>query len=109
MTDRLPKEYSTLEKFVDAWSLPDRDSRSQQRANSSAEERAEFFNATKDHVDSALAMLDRKPLHELNEQEQRLLNLLLAFAHVSLAIEIQANAESQHAKSREALRFTLPV
>ncbi|MFT3929693.1 MAG: hypothetical protein QM709_05255 [Spongiibacteraceae bacterium] len=105
MDHRLPKEYAALERFVDTWSLPDRAARSLQRAHSTTEERAEFYNTTKEYVATALDVLDQKPLHALNAQEQCLLNLLLSFAHVSLAVEIQGNAESQHAISREALQF----
>ncbi len=105
MSHRLPPQYAALERFVATWSLPDSASRSLQRAKSTEQEREEFFNAVRGHIDSALNALDQKPLRALNEQEQCLLNLLLSFAHVALAIEIQGSAEEQHACGREALRF----
>ncbi|MET0658751.1 MAG: hypothetical protein ABW110_11415 [Steroidobacteraceae bacterium] len=105
-TAQLPAKFAALEPFVAAWSIEGANNRARRRLTSTAEERAAFFDAAKDLVVPALDYLDRKPLAELDEQEQRLMNLLLSVCHVSLAVEIQRDAESQHAQGAQHLRIT---
>ena len=54
----------------------------------------------------AIDLLDRKPLDQLDEREQRLLNLALSFGHIALAVEIQGPDEAQHAELRKYMRIT---
>ena len=102
----LPPGFDALEPFVESWALAGAANRSNRRLQSSEAERIAFFNAAKDLVPAGLDYLDRKPLNQLDEREQRLMNLLLSFCHVSLAVEIQADDEPKHAAVRQFITIT---
>jgi len=102
----LPPGFETLERFVGFWAVEGAANRDRCRSVSSSTERSEFFNAAKDLVPAALTLLDSKLLDQHDESERRLMNLLLSFAHVSLAVELQGDAESQHARDRFHMRIT---
>ena len=102
----LPLGFEQLAPFVDAWSLGAAALRAQRRLESSAAERLAFYAAAKDALPAALAHLDRRPLAELDDQEKRLMNLLLSFAHVALAVEVQGDDEARQAQARRHLRIT---
>ena len=76
------------------------------RSASQPADRVAFFNAAKDLLAPGLDYLDKKPLAELDEQDQRLLQLLLSMAHVSLAVEIQGNDEPKHAEGARHMTIT---
>lgn len=102
----LPSGYEALEPFVENWAIEGVANRARRRSESTAAERAAFFSAAKEFVAPALDQLDNKPLAELNNREERLLNLMLTLAHVALAVEIQGEVEAEHAQMREHMRFT---
>lgn len=102
----LPTGFETLEPFVSTWLAPTAAGRSRLRLERSEEERVAFFNAVKDQVPAALSHLDAKPLAELDDSEQRLMGLLLTFAHVSLAVETQRDHEPRHAELRRHITIT---
>ena len=102
----LPQGFETLEPYAVLWAVAGSGNRAQRRQDSSAAERAAFYNAAKDKLADALAYLDKKPLDRLDEKEQRLMNLLLTLAHVALASEIQRENEAAHAKDRRFVRIT---
>lgn len=102
----LPAGYEPLERFVDRWAISGSACRAQRRNESSAEERQTFFDAAKDFVGPALDQLDKKALASLDDSERRLLDLMLSFAHVALAVEIQGEAEPRHAHFRTTMRIT---
>ena len=76
------------------------------RDESTAEERVAFFDAAKGLAGAALSHLDRKPLSQLDEQEQRLMDLMLSFAHIAQAVEVQGDTEERHAKFRPEMQIT---
>ena len=94
----LPSGFESLEPFVEKWSIAGAANRVQCRIESEADDRVAFYNAAKDLTAPALALLDQKPLAQLDAEEERLMNLLLSLAHISLAVEVQADAESKHAR-----------
>lgn len=102
----LPEGYEALEPFAADWALPTAADRAAKRGDSTPDERKAFYDATLPLAGATLTALDAKPLEELSEQEQRLLNLLLTFAHVSLAVEVQGEAEAQHAFWRSRMQIT---
>ncbi len=104
--NQLPAGFESLEPFVADWAIAGANNRLRRRLASTESERVAFFHAAKDLVVPALDHLDRKPLAELDEQEQRLMNLLLSICHVSLAVEIQGDAEAMHAEGARHLRIT---
>ena len=107
MTDiSLPSGFELLERFVPGWTVQSSDDRDRLRGESAAEARAEFFAAMRGQLEPALTLLDAKPVTELQADEKRLLSLILSFAHVSLAEEVQRDHEPRHAVQRRFLRIT---
>ena len=53
-----------------------------------------------------MAELDQKPFENFDEQEKRLMNLMLSFAHVSLAVKQLGDAEPRHAGYRKVMKIT---
>lgn len=94
---QLPHGFEALEPYVSMWAIKGANTRLQQRLNSSEQERTAFFEVGKELVPAALELLDQKPLSQLSEQEDRLMDLVLSLAHVSLAVEIQRDDEPKHA------------
>lgn len=102
----LPAGFEALEPFVAGWAISGTANRARRRDESTAEERVAFFDAAKGLAGAALSHLDRKPLSQLDEQEQRLMDLMLSFAHIAQAVEIQGDTEERHAKFRPEMQIT---
>ncbi len=105
----LPGGFEDLEPFVERWAVSGTANRARLRRQSAPEERAAFFETARELVDPALTLLDQKPLEQLDEREQRLMNLVLSLAHISLAVELQGPDESEHARFAEHMRITRSV
>ena len=106
MSNQLPTGYEVLEPFVDYWAVPGTAARAACRDNSTPAQRNAFYETAKGLVPQALEQLDAKGLGGLDAQEQRLLDLLCSFAHVTLAVEMLADAEPRHAQFRKEMRIT---
>ena len=102
----LPKGFEALEPFVAKWAIKGMAARAQARLDSTEAERGAFFEAAKDLAAPALARLDQKPLAKLDASEKRLMDLMLSFAHVSIAVEMQGDNEPKHAKAAPRMRIT---
>lgn len=102
----LPEAYAQLEPFAARWSLPTTAQRTVARSTSTAEERQAFYDAMSPLAAGVLDALDAKPLEALSEAEKRLLDLVLAYAHVALAVEIQGKEESWHRQWRDRMVVT---
>jgi hypothetical protein len=101
----LPAGFKALEPFVASWATFGTAGRAQRRNESTASERSAFYEAAKDLAPDALALLDQKPLEAFDEREERLMNLMLSLAHVSLAVESQGSDEERHAEYRQYMRI----
>jgi hypothetical protein len=106
MSALLPSGFETLEPFVTRFAIPGTANRAWLRGDASPEEREAFYDAAKDLIAPALDLLDQKPLDQLDDSEQRLLNLTLSFGHVALSVEIQGPDEANHAELRQYMRIT---
>ena len=102
----LPAAYAALEPFVADWALPTTAARAARRGSSTAAERQAFYDAVQPVAGEALAGIEARPLESLSEAEKRLLDLLLTFAHVSLAVEIHGKAEAAHTPWRNRMVIT---
>ena len=94
-----------LAALVLALTLGGSAARAQLRSDTSAAERQEFYDAANGSIAPALELLDTKRLDELDEAEERLMNLCLAFAHIALAVEIQGPDEARHAGLRAHMKI----
>jgi len=106
MSTLLPDGFESLEFFVDRWAVKGSANRDARRTESTENERVAYFEAAKGLVPAALELLDKKPLSELNEKENRLLDMMLSFCHVSMAVEMLGKAEARHAQFRKAMPIT---
>jgi len=102
----LPLGFKALEPFARSWALANAAQRAERRTKSSEDERIAFHAAAKDLLAPALAYLDQTPLKTFDEKQQCLMNLMLSFAHVAQAVELQRDNETRHAKLRAALKIT---
>ena len=102
----LPAGFAALEPFVAQWSIAGAANRVQRRLDSEAAERIAFYNAALDLAAPALALLDQKSLDQFDDKDERLMNLLLTLAHISLAVEVQAEAEPKHARFARFMPIT---
>jgi hypothetical protein len=102
----LPDGFESLEPFVSVWALEGANNRARARLTSQNAERVAFFEAVKPLLARALGFLDQKPLRQFNDQEKRLMLLLLSFAHVTLAVEIQRDHEPKHALDAQFMTIT---
>lgn len=103
---RLPDGFAALEPFVQQWAVEGAANRALLRGRSSDAERSAFFAAAQPLLGTALDRLDTTSLAGFDAAEQRLMNLMLSLAHVSLAVEIQAGEEARHARMRERMVIT---
>ena len=109
MTDvasQLPAGFEALEPFVAGWAIKGAGNRATRRVDSTEAERVAFFEAAKPLLEPALAYLDGKPLDQLEARDKRLMDLMLSFAHVALAVETQGDDEAKHAKDARFLTIT---
>jgi len=102
----LPPGFEVLEPFVESWAVAGTANRAQRRLASSQADRVAFFTAAKDVLATALTYLDLKPLDQLDEKEERLMNLMLSLCHVALAVEMQRDAEEKHSRDRRHMKIT---
>jgi hypothetical protein len=106
MSRLLPEGFEGLEPFVERWAVAGTAARSAVRGSSTPEERVAFFAAGAPLLGRALDYLDGKPLAQLAGADERLMNLMLALAHVGLAVEIQGPDEAPSAPWRARMRIT---
>ena len=102
----LPSAYAALEPFVAEWALTTTAERAAKRGSATPDQRKAFYDAAMPLAGQALTELDAKPLADLSEAETRLLDLVLTFGHISLAVEVQAGAEAEHTRWRNRMVIT---
>jgi len=102
----LPAGFEALAPFLEFWAVDTAAGRARCRDVSDEPARVAFYNAARELVPAALTLLDAKPLSQLDEGEQRLMKLILSFAHVALAVELQREEEPKHARMRPYMRIT---
>ena len=106
MSSLLPAGFEALTPFVEFWAADSAAERAHCRDSSDEASRTDFYNAISELAPKALAYLDEKALNQLDKSEKHLMKLLLSFAHVSMAVELQRDAEPLHAKNRPHMRIT---
>lgn len=102
----LPTGFEALEPFADRWAGETAAARAGLRDAWPDVERDAFHAACRPLVEPALVRLDAKPLAEHDAADRRLMRLLLTFAHVSLAVEVQRDEEVKHNPLRHSMRIT---
>lgn len=106
MTPALPVGFEALEPFVATWAIDGAAPRAARRSASTEDERRAFYDAVLPLMGAALDHLDATPLAAHDEAQKRLMRLMLSFAHVALAVEMQGPDETRHTPHRDAMRIT---
>lgn len=88
MSSALPSGFETLEPFVAYWAGETTQIRWDRRAAASMDEIQRFYDAMLEHAETALSRLQPRPLDQLENDEGRLLRLLLSLASCSIAVEL---------------------
>ena len=91
----LPSEFAGLEKYARDWALPDSASRGHKRCAATMDEIRGFYDATVGRIDSIVNYLNRYQGGAMPEEATRLLNLALALAEVSRAVEQYGSAGTE--------------
>jgi hypothetical protein len=102
----LPDTFSDLESFAPLWAIEGSAARAALRGDSTKEQRDEFFRAAEHRLREALEYLDSKTLADFDAADRTLMNLVLSYAHVALAVEVQGGDEAKHAKWRPRMVLT---
>ena len=84
----LPKKFASLERFVDAWDLPDINSRYHQRLATPLEEMQQFNDAIVACAEEIKSYLDDKSFDEYTAADRRLARLMFSFSIVAQSVQI---------------------
>lgn len=105
-TTSLPSGFEALEPFVEFWAVDTSAKRAHCRDISDEASRQAFYDVVVTLADQALEYLDSKSLLKLNAHEQKLMQLVLSFGHVAMAVELQREEENEHARWRPFMQIT---
>lgn len=101
----LPAGFEELERFTEAWVLPDAAARMARRQASSLEAIKRFYDAILPRGEAALDYLRQHRLGELPPEAERLLKLMLALAEVAPAVEWYGGPRVTDGFSVERIRY----
>lgn len=83
----LPKPFRNLERFVSEWALPTEVERNHKRRSSPMEVLTDFYDAVLPRFGEILSHLNGVPAEGMPAEERRLVDLSMAFAEASNAVE----------------------
>ncbi|MCB2050817.1 MAG: hypothetical protein KDE63_05240 [Novosphingobium sp.] len=92
----LPAGFESLQPFVRYWAVPGVQERRERREEASMEEITEFYDAMLEKAESAIKLFEGRDLGALEGAELRLMQLLLALAHASMATELHRQPRAPH-------------
>jgi hypothetical protein len=104
MPSALPGGFQSLDPFVPYWSGETTQMRWDRRSAATMEEIQSFYDAMLHHADAALALLQQRPLSELDEPEATLLRLLLSLASCAIAIELHGQPRAPYSPYPHGIR-----
>jgi len=94
----LPERFAALEPFAKYWAAASLSERDNRRLNSTVDQRKAFYDAAGDMAAEAMDYLDSKSFADYSEADHRLMDLMLALVHVTIAVEVQHEDEPIHAR-----------
>ena len=95
---KLPAGFAALEPFAAYWAADSLSQRDTRRLDSTEEQRQSFYTVGKDLAPEAMDYLDGKGFADYDEADHRLMDLMLALVHVTIAVEVQREDEPIHAR-----------
>ncbi len=84
----LPAGFEELEPWVQTWVKPHRDDRYAVRLSQTIDEIAEFYDAIAGRAEEAMSFLDGHDVNNLDDDANRLLQLLYSMILVSYAVNV---------------------
>jgi hypothetical protein len=84
----LPSEFADLELYATRWCLATESERWEARLSSSLDELTEFYSASLNRIETAMAYCDSFPLDDLPAEATNLLHLVFSFVMVSFPVEL---------------------
>jgi hypothetical protein len=97
MTDHvLPEGFSELEPFVAYWAVPGCQERRERREAATMEEIRAFYGPMLARAPDAIAYLEPLPMADLADDAKRLMELVLALMHASMAIELHGQPRAPY-------------
>ncbi|WP_159872202.1 hypothetical protein [Novosphingobium sp. 9U] len=96
MAAQLLPAFAALEPFVDYWAVPGTQARRERREAASMAEISAFYTAMLEVARDAIRHLEGRALDELPPEDVRLMELLLALAHASMATELHGQPRAPH-------------
>ena len=102
----IPSGFEPLIPFIDQWATEGTSSRAGLRKNNTQKDMLGFYRVAQPFARSALTYLDKKELSDFDESDTRLMNIMLSLVHISLAIEVQEENESEHSKFSVRIKYT---
>ena len=105
---RLPAGFEDLEPFLDQWCLQGTQERHTRRETASMQDIRRFYDVMFAKAPAAIAFLQGKSFDSLTAEEKRLMQLLLALAHVAVAVEVHGQPRAPHTPYPHRVRLTQP-
>lgn len=102
--NKLPAEFSDLERLVPTWALPTENERSEKRWGSTPADFQDIYDAMLGRIDEIMDYLDGKGFDGLDDESRTLYHLALAFAEASPHVEMYKGS-SKVPNSFDAERF----
>lgn len=100
----LPDGFADLEPFLEKWARPHFQDRFTVRCESTMDDIRAFYDAMLPRVEAVLEALGDQPLDRLKGPWRRLFDLLMAFAHVGMAVERHGQPRAANTRYPTTLR-----
>jgi len=101
----LPAEFADLEPFAAYWCLETETERFNRRGSCTMDDLQPFYDLAMERLDEARAYLDLKDVHELDEQDTNLLNLLFSLIQISFSVELWRQPRIPDTGAAEIIRW----
>ena len=104
----LPEGFEALEPFHAYWGVPGTEERRQRRESASMADIVAFYDVMIDLAPAAMKHLEPFPLDAMPPETARLMELVLALAHVSMATELHGQVRAPHTPYPHGVRLVKP-
>lgn len=101
----LPQGFEALEPYVEYWSVGSTQERRERRESQPMEVINDFYHALLPLAPNAIGYLESKDMNELEGPDLRLMQLVLALAHVSMATELHKQPRAPHTPYPHSVRL----
>lgn len=104
----LPEGFEALEPFHAYWGVPGTQERRERRESASMADIVAFYDVIIELAPAAMKHLEAFQLDAMPPASARLMELVLALAHVSMATELHGQARAPHTPFPHGVRLVKP-